>query len=343
MNEPNGHCSSTFPGQIDWGNPFLQSTQPNLLAGSGLECKTERFDEVFNSQGDKVILAAGESYRNRPQRGEMSALVVTKIWNRYRSDIVDGSRLEVRSPYMKAAMKATIPEFEKTDINTKHIIINNEPHCLFHYRYELESYGQQIEINDPVAANHVHFLLSYMWQEFMCETITYLSSVELVAPEEKPSIDFASIWMVFRPGDLVYIPKKTSEDRRQEIVMKFQKMIRRCSVWELLGHSIYRGEQNFGHAREAAYIRWYDGLQPIYELPAVPLRYHPDQEDIRNRIVQRGRKYVSYTSATLLEFSGVAHLLSGGLSLMSSDMTRPHTVTVSYDLEYIFKASQITH
>ncbi|KAK4248953.1 hypothetical protein C7999DRAFT_30642 [Corynascus novoguineensis] len=49
----------------------------------------------------------------------------------------DYTEVEIRSPHMKAALKAIIPEYRTAGINTRHIILRDETRPIFHYGDEL--------------------------------------------------------------------------------------------------------------------------------------------------------------------------------------------------------------
>ncbi|RYP04766.1 hypothetical protein DL765_010066 [Monosporascus sp. GIB2] len=312
------------PGSLNWDIPFSnQPTIPKTLEGSGVNCEVKRFDCLYNADGEIITVSAGQSIKakNKSQYEE-SALVFTRFWSR--SDEVQSTSLEVKSPYMKAAMKATIPEYKSFDIRIKHITIYNQPRCLFHYREELTAYGSVLETQDPQAAEHVHFLLQYMWEELTVQTVDFFVGVEMASEGKRPSLECSNLWMAFRPGDLVYVRKDTTSATQHDRLFRFGSMSQNYDgSWGMGGW--YRRYSN-GRVSSAPFnyrVSQYSGHRALQDLPAVSLRYHSDAVAIKERLTARGRKYASLQRRKLLRYDGVAQLAKENVLIQGCFMADP--------------------
>jgi len=183
---------------------------------------------------------------------------------------------------MKAALRTVIKEYPGLTFNTGKIILHDQPRCIFHYRNELREYG--INPQDPLAAQHLLFMLNYMDNTLSSEISSYYAFME--SQSIAPGIEYDHLWMAFRPGDLIY----TLEDGIHR-ALKLKSMERCWGRWVLETEKIANDGTSFGYAEEEITIGWYDGYKPLKQLCAFPLRYHSQMEDISQALRARGKKY----------------------------------------------------
>lgn len=314
--------SSNIFTHADSFTAFTQNVRPGrpvaALDGSGLKCELKQFDSVYNAKGDRVLLRSGTKYNLEREVGSHSyeaALIETKFWNR---DGDDGySELQIRSPHMKAAIKAIVPEYKDLNIELRHVTIRNEPRCLFHYRNELFLHGQALAA-DPEAQRHVSFLLQYMQQTLSDAIYTFTMFVEFAVPSFPPALDFNNLWMIFKGGDLVVISERTSFAKSVRI-MEFKNMSLscRCDVplcrqrhkWDIEGYRIDFDGSQFGYIDAMAEIKFYEGCRNLSDLIVMPLHYHPDQAKIRTQLLPRGQKFVRLQGSHYCRYKGAAKVL----------------------------------
>ena len=271
----------------------------------GLKCELKTFESRYNWKGEKVLLSVGSRKNlDAPNHAAPdSALVLTKFYNQEKE--LHYTELEIRSPHLKKAFKEVVPEYKDLNVQTNSIILRDDVRYLFYYRTELQEYGRNLE--DRTAIEHLMFALTYMYRSLESELHTYYNFVE--APFSLPSIDFANLWMVFRPGDCYYT--KISEIER---VTKIRQISRSEQLfgrfrWSIRGEAISFDGRNFGYTSSSVTIRPYEGLKPLMDLDAKPLNYHPDKKSIIERMVQRGKKYTSLHGTHHREYDGTAEAL----------------------------------
>ncbi|KAK6863578.1 hypothetical protein PG995_000106 [Apiospora arundinis] len=292
-------------GPLDWSVPSrISSVISAQQEGQGCALKLDHFDEFFNSNGDKVTLPAGEAYRHNQKRNRtcQSALVATKVWDR--NQALQSKYLEIKSPHMKAAIKEIIPAYKTTDINVPAIRLNGPPHLLYHYHEELQIYGMALEATNPEAARHIHFLLSYMWNEFFDETMAFFSFM-LVSEDNVPTLAFEHLWMAFRPKDLVLIRQSDQGSQDFETVFQFVSMTREGErFWKLEGYCIDYDGVLFGYTKQVQKIRHYYGYRGVRDLELVPMKFVENSEAVRARLIARGKIFT--------ELHGQHHLMHDG-------------------------------
>ncbi|KAI9851898.1 MAG: hypothetical protein M1824_002448 [Vezdaea acicularis] len=275
----------------------------------GLECELKTFEARYNSKQERVILNVGSrKVLNPPQdRAHKSALVLTRFYDKKKE--LEYTELEIRSPYVKTALKEIVPEYRELNLRTEKIILRDHPKCLFHYRKELQTYGSTLQ--DPDAVKHLVFALKYMYKVLQSEIYSYYNLVETASIS--PSIDFLNLWMVFRPGEYVYT--KTDKTER---VLKFQKMTRcKCPIpwcwdskWTIIAEYINYDGTDFGCARECFSILPYNGYKALKDLNVIPLQYYPNRGSIVESMIARGKIFIGLHGTHHRMYEGIAEALA---------------------------------
>jgi hypothetical protein len=140
------------------------------------------------------------------------------------------TQMEVRSPYIRAALRAVIKEYPGLTFETGKILIRNEPRCVFHYREELRDYG--LRLVDQTTAQHPILFLNYMYHSRSCEISSYYTFME--SPTVAPDIEHAFLWMAFKPGCFLF-----QSSRGIQSIVHYRTMTRdRPGAWEVEDESL---------------------------------------------------------------------------------------------------------
>ncbi len=261
----------------------------------GLDCELKTYEVRYNSRGEQVDLQVEKRQDFHPvprDRDHESAMVLKRIYTK-EGELTD-TELHIKSPHIQTALRTVIIDYPGINTLTKPIIIRDTPKCIFHYRKEIEAYGATLE--NPVALQHIIFLLRYMYRTLQHEMIAYYSFME--SPHLAPSLDFPNLWMAFRPGDYIYTKSPCDRVLRLRFMSGdkyWPKRARSGSVygsWTLTAEEVNYDGTNFGYVTEAFYICSYEGYRNLQELAVFPLNYHPDKDDIMKKLVARGQKFV---------------------------------------------------
>jgi hypothetical protein len=279
----------------------------------GLKCEIKAYEARYNSTGFRVALQVGSQRLNNPQnaveRDHDSALVLTKYYNSKKD--LEYSDLEIKSPYVKAALQHVVVDYPGLNLHTNKLVIRDVPKCIFHYRNELREYGLQLQ--DDVARQHVSFCLHYMQTALKNEMIRYCNLME--SQMIPPGLEFRDLWMAFTPGDFIYVRTKYAH-RVVKLVSMSQKSCNECvgqckhGSWRLLVLRIDYDGREFGRVTTETGIEPYDGYRPLYQLDAFPLKYHPDHEAIRESVIKRGKKFINLQGVQHRQYRGIALALS---------------------------------
>jgi hypothetical protein len=293
--------SSTYDNLND--PPASSNTVP------GLRCEIRTYEARYNSKGERIPLQV-DTYREDKDkdRDRDVAFVLTRLYDKYRE--LEDTKLEIRSPFVKTALQEVIVRYPGIDFHAKVITILGSPRCLFHYRQELQEYSKRLV--DVEAARHIFFLLEHMYQVFGSDLDKWRNQIE--SPITPPRMDFAGLWMIFRPGSLIY----TNRNEGVERVLRLNSMTR-CertdpfcwsAKWTLRAEKLSFDGKKFGYLHEYFFIRPFDGYQGLDQLKNFPLQYHHEQDRIKSALIARGRKFVDFRGVHYKYYHGVAKSLS---------------------------------
>jgi len=345
---------------MDAGNPSSQAQQPqpyrpplqflqdsSLSDGGdevGRQCEVSQFERMTNAKGEKITLRSGSSraglaFGSREPLAPRSAMVLVRDMDDPDCPLIE---LEIQSPHMKAALKECVPTFSNLDIERQPIVLHGPPRCVFQFRDALIKYHQRCTENGHhSAATHVKFLLDHMFNTLSAE-IRHFSRF-MQGPIEQLGLDFTSLWMAFVPGEMVYVANRRGlHHKLRGSVFRLSTMSRCPCIrpwcqrysWALRGFVIDYDGTDFGHTSESVIIKSYDGVKALQDLPAIPLKYHPDHEKLEHYLIERGKKFVALSGPThrYRQYNGVAELLGDSRNL---------TATGEYDI-FPLRSTQVS-
>ncbi|KAL7946245.1 P-loop containing nucleoside triphosphate hydrolase protein [Trichoderma barbatum] len=305
------NTSDSLDQDFIWLSPATNATE-----AAGLDCELKQFSSIYNSKGDIVVVEAEFIKTLKVEKGRSfsSALTLTQYFNKDQTPGI--KELVIRSPHMKAAIKAVVPSHKTTQVHIKHILIKGEPRYLFHYRDEFRAYCANLQ--DQTAVKHVLFLMKYMCWELATQITLYRDNMIVDRGDE--SLDYSCLWMAFRPGDLIYEPARGYEDERVYRLISMEHNGGFLSTfelsWSIKALCIVSGDNKFREYEVDFKIDQFDGIRQLHTLPIFPLKYHPEATRIQAQLLDRGKKFCSLYSSHYRQYNGVAELLDDNKNLM---------------------------
>ncbi|EPE28706.1 P-loop containing nucleoside triphosphate hydrolase [Glarea lozoyensis ATCC 20868] len=281
---------------------------PNI---GGHNCEIHMYECRYNSRGERVFLQSGcrSELDEEPEDSIDAALVLTRYYSEDKK--LDETTLDIRSPYIKAALEQVIGSYPGVNIHTDGpILINDDPWCLFHYRNELRGYAAKLR--NKKAKEHIHFVLQYMAKVLRREIANYESL--MVNNDREPGLEFQNLWMAFKPGILLY--KKSGDSKDIDMICRFREMeIKKDSdtspsYWRLKVEMLAWVGEELKYVLGRFHINKYDGYRPLTALDLYPLAYHPDTELVQRRVLARGKKYVTMFGVHHCFHDGIASLVA---------------------------------
>jgi hypothetical protein len=136
----------------------------------------------------------------------------------------------------------------------------------------------------------------------------------LVSLQDSGEITFDLLWTLFKPNELVY-GKCYGTDKRRCIRFKsgeVKKDDEGDEYFRVEGWYLDFDGKTFGEAVTAAGIWTFQGSQPIHSLRCFPLKYHPNAEEEKRELANRGRKCISLIGTHHRQYKGKAFYIEKG-------------------------------
>ncbi|EXJ63316.1 uncharacterized protein A1O5_11637 [Cladophialophora psammophila CBS 110553] len=120
-------------------------------------------------------------------------------------------------------------------------------------------------------------------------------------------IRFDRLWMIFKPGSFIFSEHKGIERIYKLSRTELRKAPETSSMYFLLHcYSIDWDGKVFGHTLEVEGIKDFEGSRRCTDLGVFPLDAHPAKRSVVERLVDRGRKFSSYTGVHYRAYNGPA-------------------------------------
>jgi Domain of unknown function (DUF7025) len=304
------HDSKSEEGEKEEKKQTLEEQLASVVldeeAGSdGEDCELHVYEERLDTRGETVVLRAGTKSEITPPKNKShrACLVLTRHYDSERK--LDYTELEIQSRHVIKALQKVIGTYEGVDLTSNPVTILEPPRCLFHYQDKLREYAEA-SVSQQVKS-HLQLCLQYVEKTLHQEIKIFQSSV---LKASSPEIDHRNLWMVFKPGCLVYEKKDGIErvSRLRSMHNVEEIYSHEIKTWHLLTERIHYIGSDIGLSHHGLKIDRYEGRKPVWELTAVPLDFHPEEERIRHDLLERGRKFIS--------LCGIRHCFYDGASEM---------------------------
>lgn len=221
---------------------------------------------------------------------------------------VSKTSLHVNSQHLKDILKKTIENYPGVSFTTKDITIDKPYWVLYHYRRELEGAFKDLDA-DPEAIKHLELLLDFIQDEFK-DVID--ESENLL---EQGMINYQYLWTIFKPGCTIYAP--VFGQHRAFTLESGQYQYNPDGFQLSLEYVDFDGD-DMGTRGSCRMVADFAGSQKISELSAYPLEWHPENDEIKQQLVARGRRWEKHAGMHFCNYKGIALEYTGfGISRYS--------------------------
>ncbi len=179
-----------------------------------------------------------------------------------------------------------------------------DPKLLFHARPHLikrKTEEKKKLTPDQALIDDIGTAVRFVEEDYAAE-IASLNS--LLANGE---ITWDMLWTICPPNVIILAPKHGPVHQMQGLKLadsSYQERPNRTQYFYICGAIITHDGSDFGWGHLDLEIDKFDGAKQITSLAAFPLRYSHEREAVRERLVARGRKYLSVIDKpTSLEYA----------------------------------------
>jgi hypothetical protein len=286
------------------GNIESQESSPSASVLYRYLHKTDEGDIIDKEESPNPIKFRPDDSAEGLTAETVLEILTTRI-SRGKSDTVDHSVeygtntvMKIHSIHLVNALREVITYYPELNLRTD-IVIVSEPYVpLVHYMKELEDYKTihpegHDERYTTTTNEHIDVLLG-----FLDRTLGSRLRLERELHQRPtPLATFENLWMLFRPGQDVYLPINNGKSFDPMVVAEYSEGDLAC--WNLKYES-----GSVRPMRSGTIIPWFDGEKEITALSAFPRKFHPEDADLESRFIERGKKYWSLCEPSYQEHTG---------------------------------------
>lgn len=184
-----------------------------------------------------------------------------------------------------------------------------EPNVLYHATTEIMQRKKEEEAILPVGNQDNNLIfelnaaLTFLSEEFASER------PRIDGLKQNGEITFDSLWAILPPNELLFTIDQLSEPRVLRFLYSYVVQKDKDSSDEvylaIICNSVDYNGHRFGTTHpETLTIKDFPGSKKIAELEVFPLQFHPEQEKVRQRLIERGQKRIHIQKRRLHNYKG---------------------------------------
>jgi hypothetical protein len=206
--------------------------------------------------------------------------------------------LMIYSPYIMQMLRTALKDYPGIALGLDQLAINSPFEPLLH-RWTLIDEALK-EDDDLKARNHFNLFRQVVEPELK----PHLKARDEC--EQHAVIPFASVWTIFKPGELVWWEAEGHGVVGRLVEASFSKTMTGAELYRLTCEQVDWNGETFGIQRTDKKINFFEGTRPVIGLSVLPLCYKPDANGIRSQYLNRGRKFEALRGYHFKAYDGVA-------------------------------------
>ncbi len=280
----------------------------NLAADGQMKREVKVYESRYNEKGQPVLKAVDPDKKDIDVADK--GLYAMRYYRYYNRDgtLVRGV-LKIFSSHIQKALRTVIKSYSTQNFTGLPVILEGHGEeealgCLYHYRNELKEYVKTADSEE--ATLDIQLVLKLVERELKAYIERYETNV-LTA--EHPCVAFSDIWMIFRPGELLFTGADAAETERilEVVGTEFHEAgWGKPASWVVEAKCFAFNGVRFGYVEQSFAIDSFKGTRLIRRLDLQPLEYHPDQAALRARQIARGEKLCRLAGVHHCQYSGPA-------------------------------------
>ena len=209
--------------------------------------------------------------------------------------------LEIKSPFLRKALKELLKDQQRINLDADPITISKPYEPLFYQRKAIREYRDAQ--TDDQARIEMDMLVEFMDLNLDDIQREYDQNVA----HGRITTDMA--WTLFPPGEVVVFGADSPMPIQCLVVKDCRRQPRqipqlqlKCNLFEFNGRKFGKSFRNVG-----VILPQQSGPYPITDLPMYPLRFHPNPDQLRQTLIERGRKYVDVVKRAHMNYKYITH------------------------------------
>ncbi|KAL2867177.1 ATP-binding protein [Aspergillus lucknowensis] len=177
-----------------------------------------------------------------------------------------------------------------------------DPNMLFLYLEETRQYMKELKHQAKtekkkkarkiagLKANHLKILIKYLDTDYAEIKKTLYPLLEA------NTITFDLLWALFKPNTIAYAPTYGNQDEPRAFKIEYatkESSFMKGQWYSIEGRYLEYDGRTFGMGTMAAEVEAFKGARKITSLGCYPLKYHREADEVKAKLIERGKKFVA--------------------------------------------------
>jgi hypothetical protein len=204
------------------------------------------------------------------------------------------------------ALREVIRYYPGLNLSGTPVTIESPFMPVVHYMEEIENYKS----NHPSAHDEDYIAVTNSHIDVLLEFLEQRLGPELRLERERhqrqpPVATFEYLWLLFRPGDKVFVVHHDNYGNRKEArPYVFAVMKSSPDKWFMVWNVDIDGSSTLGPSFSEQLLEPFEGEKEILSLPICPRRFLPDYSEVEAKFIARGKRVISLFEPSYMEYSG---------------------------------------
>ena len=232
--------------------------------------------------------------------------------------------MRIHSLHLVNALRQVIRYYPGLNLQGQPVTINDPFMPLVHYMKELENFKSNHPINHDnnyvsTTNSHIDILLEFLEQR-------HGEGLRLECERHRrqpPVATYEYHWLLFRPGDQIFILSRDKQDDQEEIRPNIVASIQYSDpkvttlisleymIWNIDIDAEFSTLEPYFHK---AHVTPFDGEKEVLSLNLCPKKFLPDYSQRVQKFIARGKKVVSLFEPSYMEYTGSTLVTPGTLA-----------------------------
>lgn len=223
-----------------------------------------------------------------------------KVYNNPRKTLSIHS-IVVQSPLLKRLLQKVLKDYPSLSLNLRTLEFAGKFEPIIHRWAKLQETIAKLDDSDEdrETKKHASLLFSVLKTEFS-DVID--SSQDMMS---KGVITFDLLWTIFQPAALVYSRQDGQDIALKLLNTKYSVDQNGTPILILTAKCVDWDGSRFGTNKTITQIKMYTGTRKISSLAVFPLDFHPEKDDMTQRLLERGAKFEALAGCHYKQYSGI--------------------------------------
>ncbi|KAK5045947.1 hypothetical protein LTR84_008733 [Exophiala bonariae] len=224
-----------------------------------------------------------------------------------------GTIVDIKSKPLKDSLQHIMAHVKGVSLvgETLHM----DPNMLFLHLEEMREYADTLDQSATTRkrkekkdlttqAQHLRVMVRYLDKDF-AET-----KKTLYPMLENNQITFDLLWALFKPNAIAYCSTYGDSEEGRAFKIDFatkESNFMKGSWYNVEGRYLEYDGKSFGMGTLHTEVQSFQGVRKISSLECFPLQYHKDAEEVREHLIERGKKFVQLQGMNYRYHKGMAY------------------------------------